>query len=189
MLFGHGVHNNALGSLFSIYSPEYIYRSVLPRFQKKDSATTGTFGFTRLIDLSPVEVSFIAKCSLLERLMFSVLRWDKQFIDETVNLFMDLEGEDGQYSPLEGSKVRAVARMLLIPAKSEASILRRKLVTGPNDSSFEPLVISHGDRLISNIKVLGSSYAFIPKARAPPVSLIHAFILATHSSKLPSFPR
>jgi len=181
---GHGVQRNTLERLFNIYSPENIYCSVVPQFLNEDSVTAGTFGFTRLMDLSPVEVSFLAKCSLLERLMFAVIRWDKQFIDETVDLFMDLEGGDVHNNQLEESKVRAVARMLLIPTKSEASILRRKLGTGPNDAPFEQLVVSHNERFISNISILRSSYAFIPKARAPPVSLICVLTLVTHSSKL-----
>ncbi|ONK77740.1 uncharacterized protein A4U43_C02F10050 [Asparagus officinalis] len=69
------------------------------------SVTTGTFGFTRLMDLSPTEVSFLAQCSLLEKLMFSVKRWYKQFVDEVVDLFMNLEGGDAQYDQLEESKL------------------------------------------------------------------------------------
>lgn len=176
---GHGVHHNTLERLSSIYSPENIYRSAFPWFTNEDSLTTGPFGFTRLIDLSPAEVSFLAKCSLLERLKFSVIRWDKQFIDETINLFMDLEGDNVQYDRLEESKVRAVARMLLVPTKLETSVLRRKFATGPDEAPFEPLVISHNDRCMSNIRILRSLYAFIPKARAPPVSLMHTFILTT----------
>ena len=177
---GHGVQRNTLERLFNIYSPENIYHSIVPQFLHEESVTAGTFGFTRLMDLSPVEVSFLAKCSLLERLMFSVIRWAKQFIDETVDLFMDLDGGGVQNNQLEESKVRAVARMLLIPTKSEASILRRKLATGSNDAPFEQLVMSHNERFISNISILRSSYAFIPKTRAPPVSLI-LFSFLVHS--------
>lgn len=167
---GASIQHKTSDRLFSIYSPGNIYHSVFPQFSNGNSMISGAFGFTRLIDLSPAEVSFLAKCSLLERLIFSGMRWDKKFIDEIVELFMYLEGGDVQYNRLDESKVRAVARMLLIPTKSEASILRRKLATGPNDAPFETLVMSHTDRLTSNIRVLRSSYAFIPKARAPPIS-------------------
>ncbi|ONK69673.1 uncharacterized protein A4U43_C05F25530 [Asparagus officinalis] len=53
--------------------------------------------------------------------MFSVKRWYKQFVDEVVDLFMNLEGGDAQYDQLEESKVRTIARMLIIPTKSEIS--------------------------------------------------------------------
>lgn len=71
---------------------------------------------------------------------------------------------------LIGGKVRAVTRMLLMPSRSETNVLRRRFATGPGDSPFEALVTSYPDRLLSNIKLLHSTYTFIPRARAPPVS-------------------
>ncbi|KAJ6831477.1 DNA helicase INO80-like [Iris pallida] len=171
-VMGHSLQRNTFERLFNIFSPDNIYHSTVSQCSYESYAGDASFGFTRLVDLSPVEVSFLAKGSLLERLLFSVIRWDRQFVDETLDLLMDWEGDDLQYNHLEEPKMRAVSRMLLLPRKSEASILRRKLATGPGDAAlFEPLVISHQDRFISNFRLLRSSYAYIPQARAPPINI------------------
>lgn len=131
---------------------------------------SGAFGFTRLVDLSVEEFTFLSKASFFERLLFSIMRRDRNFLDEFLDLFMEADSEDLEYNNLEQGKVRAVARMLLIPTRSESNLLRRKLATGPCESPYEALVISDQDRLISNIRLLQSAYAFIPKSRASPVS-------------------
>lgn len=88
-------------------------------------------------------------------------------MDEILDIFMHLESNDIEYDKLDKGKVRAVTRMLLLPTNSEARLLRRRFATGPGGAPFEPLVVSHQERLISNIRLLRSSYAFIPRARAP----------------------
>ncbi|XP_077252538.1 DNA helicase INO80-like protein isoform X2 [Tasmannia lanceolata] len=167
--FGQNVQIGTFAKLFNIFSPDNVYRSILPQDTCLDgsSVNSGTFGFARLVDLSPDEVTFLAKGSIFERLLFSVSRWDRQFLDEILDLFMETEGDDLAY--LEKGKVRAVTRMLLLPTKSESNLLRRKLATGPPHAPYEALVISHQDRLLSNIRMLHSVYAFIPPARAPPI--------------------
>ncbi|KAG0487889.1 hypothetical protein HPP92_006700 [Vanilla planifolia] len=157
--------------LFNIFSAENIRRTIVSKWLDESSTGSGTFGFTRLINLSPAEVSFLANSFLLERLYFSVLRWDNQFRDALLNLFMDLDVDDIEYSGLEKGKVRAVARMLLLPAKSEGILLRRRFATCPDEDLFEPLVFSHQERLMSNIGLLRASYAYIPRTRAPLINV------------------
>jgi hypothetical protein len=129
--------------------------------------------FTRLVDSSPTEVSFLADSSLLERLCFSIIRWDRHAVDETVEAFIEAEGDHLECSyAMEKGKVRTVARMLLMPTKSDASFLRAKHSTGSFDETFEAPATSHQERLSSNIRLLRAAYAFIPTVRAPPVSMI-----------------
>ncbi|KAI0519983.1 hypothetical protein KFK09_007448 [Dendrobium nobile] len=162
----------SLERLFNIFSAQNIHQSTFSNCTDISSRSSGTFGFTRLINLSPSVVSFLARCSLLERLFFSVMCWDRPFIDDILDIFMNLEGNDLEYDKLEKGKVRAVTRMLLLPTNSEARLLRRRYATGPGEAPFEPLVVSYQERLTSNIRLLRSSYAFIPRARAP---LINAY--------------
>ncbi|XP_008811751.2 chromatin-remodeling ATPase INO80-like [Phoenix dactylifera] len=171
-VFGNGIPHESFRRLFNMFSPDIIYQSTVPQYRCSNESCmiTGAFGFTRLINLSLAEVSFLANCSVLERLVFSVMRWDRQFIDDLLDLFMYPEGDDLQYNQLGKGTVRAVARMLLLPTKSEASLLRRRLATGPGDDPYEALVTSHQDRFISNIRLLHAVYTFIPRARAPPIN-------------------
>ncbi|CAH1419801.1 unnamed protein product [Lactuca virosa] len=48
-------------------------------------------------------------------------------------------------------------------------VFKRRLATGPTDDPFEALVISHQDRLVSNVRLLHSAFFFIPQIRAPPI--------------------
>lgn len=148
--------------------------------QDKDGAKSGAFGFTRLIDLSPAEVSFLGNGFLIERLLFSVMRWDRQFLDGIVDLMMETEDDDTECKNIGNEKVKAVTRMLLLPSKSETNALRRRLPTGPGDAPFETLVLPHQDRLASNVRLLHSAFSFIPKTRAPPVSCVIEFLFALH---------
>ncbi|KAJ4977855.1 hypothetical protein NE237_008635 [Protea cynaroides] len=172
-VFSHGVQRESFEKLFNIFSPINIYQSVLPYDRSSDGSSplnSGTFGFTHLMDLSPREVSFLAKGSFMERLLFSISRWDRQFLDEVLDSFMEAEGDDLLDNQLDSGKVRAVTRMLLMPSKSESNILRRKLATGPGDIPYEALAVSHQDRLLFNTRLLHSTYAFIPRTRAPPIN-------------------
>jgi chromatin-remodeling ATPase INO80 len=172
---GQGIKHESFDRLLNIFSPDKIYYSTLPQSDCSscECLDSGTFGFTRLVDLSPNEVSFLANSSLLERLSFSIIRWDRHAVDETVEAFIEAEGDHLECSyAMEKGTVRAVARMLLMPTKSDASFLHAKQSTGSLDEPFEALVISHQERLSSNIRLLRAAYAFIPTVRAPPVSMI-----------------
>mgnify|MGYP004714773303 CR=1 FL=1 len=129
----------------------------------------GTFGFASLADLAPSELSLLATGTSVERLLFSIMRWDRQFIDGILDLLMETEEDDFELNQIGREKVRAVTRMLLLPPKSDTTLLRRH-ATGPEDAPFESLVMPHQDRLLSNIKLLHSTYSYIPRTRAPPVS-------------------
>lgn len=168
---GCGISRESFLKHFNIYSPEYILRSIFPSdigVNHVDSGS-GAFGFSRLMDLSPSEVGYLALCSVMERLLFSMMRWQRQFLDELVDSLMEFTDDDLSGDSIKRDKTKAVTRMLLMPSKVETNFLKRRLGTGPTLPSFEALVISHHDRLLSNIKLLHSAYTFIPKARAPPV--------------------
>lgn len=172
---GQGIQHEAFDRLLNIFSPDKIYYSTLPQYNclSHECLESGAFGFTRLVDLSPTEVSFLASSSLLKRLSFSMIRWDRYAVDETIEAFIEAEGDHLECSyAMEKGKVRAVARMLLMPTKSDAGFLRAKLATGSLDEPFEALAVSHQERLSSNIRLLRAAYAFIPTVRAPPVSMI-----------------
>lgn len=150
------------------------------------SHQSGTFGFTHLMDLSPAEVTFLANGSFLERLLFSIMRWDRQFLDGIVDFIMESIDDDPENGSLEQGKVRAVTRMLLMPSISQTNLLRRKLATGPGDAPYEALVIPQQERLQSNVGLLHSAYTFIPKTRAPPVFFFNS-VYYIFFKKLESF--
>ncbi|KAL9295296.1 Chromatin-remodeling ATPase INO80 [Arabidopsis thaliana] len=170
---GRGISRESFLKHFNIYSPEYILKSIFPSDSGVDQVVSGSgaFGFSRLMDLSPSEVGYLALCSVAERLLFSILRWERQFLDELVNSLMESKDGDLSDNNIERVKTKAVTRMLLMPSKVETNFQKRRLSTGPTRPSFEALVISHQDRFLSSIKLLHSAYTYIPKARAPPVSI------------------
>ncbi|KDP26091.1 hypothetical protein JCGZ_21124 [Jatropha curcas] len=167
----HGLCRESFQKYFNVFSPGNVYQSIFTQDDNSDSSFVrgGTFGFTHLMDLSPAEVAFLATGSFMERLLFSILRWDRQFLNGILDLLMEDMDDDSHYNYLERGKVRAVTQMLLMPSRSETYLLRRRCATGPADTPFEALVSSYQDRLLSNIKLLHSTYTFIPRARAPPI--------------------
>ncbi|KAK6127289.1 hypothetical protein DH2020_038952 [Rehmannia glutinosa] len=169
---GERLSRGSLEKLFNIFSPENIYYSTRQQDYILDghSGQSGTFGFSRFIDLSPGEVSFVATSSSMERLLFSVMRSDRQFLDGILDLLMESNDDDIYCAHIGKEKVRAVTRMLLLPSKSETNLLRRKLATGPVDAPFEALIMPYEDRLLSDINILHSVYSFIPRTRAPPIN-------------------
>lgn len=166
----HGLYGNWFQKHFNIFSPENVYRSTFTQGDGNNLFVhNGTFGFTRLLDLSPTEVAFLATGSFMEKLLFSVMRLDRQFMDGDLDLLTEDNDDSAHHNFLEKRKVRAVTRMLLMPSRSETNLMRRILATGPPDAPFEALVNTHHDRLLSNIKLLHSTYTNIPRTRAPPV--------------------
>jgi DNA helicase INO80 len=182
-MHGCGFQSGYFNRLFNIFLPSNIHKSAFPESTSSDKPVllSGAFGFTRLTNLSPVEASFLAMCSLFERLAFSATHC-KRDVDEIVDLFLDSEGPDLQLSQNDATKVRAVTRLLLSPKRADSSLLRTKVEIGLSDNPCEALVLSHHDRLVSNIRLLRSTYGFIPPARAPPVSLfvLPALMLIWH---------
>lgn len=169
---GQGLSKDLFGKFFNIFSPENIYHSTFQQdyISCGTSGQIGTFGFSRFIDLSPAEVSFLTTSSFMERLLFSVMRSDRQFLDGILDLLMENVDDDIHYARVGSEKVRAVTRMLLLPSKSEKELFKRRLATGPADAPFEALIMPYQDRILSDIKLLHSVYSFIPRTRAPPVS-------------------
>ncbi|KAE8098737.1 hypothetical protein FH972_016778 [Carpinus fangiana] len=170
---GRGVCRESYQKHFNMFSPENVYRSIFLQEDNSEGLSVGsrTFGFTRLMDLSPSEVSFLATGSFMERLLFSLTRWDRQFLDGILDSVMEAMDDGTECSYLERGKVRAVTRMLLLPSRSETNLLRSKCATGPGDAPFEALVVPHQERVLSNIRLLHSAYKFIPRIRAPPIGV------------------
>lgn len=164
---------------FNIFSPVNIFRSMFAQGNNLNAAFAGseTFGFAHLIDLSATEIAFLATGSFMERVLFTIMNWDRKYLDGMLDMFMEAESDDSICSQIGGDKVRAVTRMLLLPSKAETTLLSRRLATGPWDVPNEALVLSHQDRLLSNIRLLHSAYSFIPTTRAPPVSVLHILLL------------
>ncbi|CAL0321559.1 unnamed protein product [Lupinus luteus] len=168
LAFGRGVYREFFQKHFNIFRPENIYRSI---FSEDRVVKSGNFGFTHLIDLSPQEVAFLATCSFMERLLFSMMRCEQNFLDEVVDFLMDTIIDDSECSYLEKGKVRTVTRMLLLPSRSENKFLQRRFATGPTQAPFEALIIPHLDRLLSNARLLHNAYTYIPPTRAPPIGI------------------
>lgn len=169
---GCGFRSGYLNRLFNIFLPGNVHCSAIPFANSSNESvlSSGAFGFTRLSNLSPVETSFLATCSFFERLAFLAMQLNRSYTDEIMDAFLDSEGPDVHSYQNDATSIRAVARLLLSSTKAKPSVLRTKIGTGPSDCAYEALVLSHHDRLASNIRLLRSAYAFIPPARAPPVS-------------------
>lgn len=153
---GQGISSASFQKYFNIFSPGNVYHSI---FQQDyilggTCVQSGTFGFSRLIDLSPGEVSFLATGSIMERLLFSVMKLDRQFLDGMLDLLTENVDDDIHFAHIGKEKVRAVTRMLLSPSKSESKLHTRRLATGFEGTPFEALLIPHDDRLLLNINIL-----------------------------------
>ncbi|KAF7819056.1 chromatin-remodeling ATPase INO80-like isoform X1 [Senna tora] len=166
-----GVNRESFHKLFNIYSPDNVFQSIFSQGNKSNglSVISGTFGFTHLMDLSPQEVTFLATGSFMERLLFSMVKWEQKFINEVVDFLSETLDNDPECSYLEKGKVRAVTRMLLVPTRSETKIFQRKFATGPSHAPFEALIVPCQDRILSNARLLHSAYTYIPRTRAPPI--------------------
>ncbi|KAL3534402.1 hypothetical protein ACH5RR_002863 [Cinchona calisaya] len=167
---GQGFSKELFEKYFNIFSPDNVYRSALQIDENPDCSfvRNGTFGFASLTDLTPSELSLLATGNFVERLLFSMMRWDRQFLDGILDLLMETEDDNLELNQIGWEKVRAATRMLLLPPKSDTTLLRRH-ATGPEDAPFESLVMPHQDRILSSIKLLHSTYSYIPRARAPPI--------------------
>lgn len=168
----YGFRSGYLNRLFNIFLPSNVHFSAIPYANASNESvlSSGAFGFTRLLNLSPVEASFLATSSLFERLAFLAMKLNRNYTDDIMDAFLDSESHDIKSYQNDATSIRAVARLLLSSTKAKPSLLRTKIGTGPSDCPYEALVLSHHDRLASNIRLLRSAYAFIPPARAPPVS-------------------
>uniref|UniRef100_A0A7N0TWC5 Chromatin-remodeling ATPase INO80 n=1 Tax=Kalanchoe fedtschenkoi TaxID=63787 RepID=A0A7N0TWC5_KALFE len=167
-----GISTEMFLKQFNIFSALNVSQSIYSRedCSNKSPCNSGAFGFTRLMDLSPAEVAYLATCSLTEKILFSVSKFYRQYLDSVSDLLTECVNINTGCSN-EMRKVRAVTRMLLVPSRSEMTCLMRKLATGPREAPFEALVSSHEDRIRCNAKVLRSVYSFIPRARATPVDV------------------
>ncbi|XP_054814872.1 chromatin-remodeling ATPase INO80 isoform X2 [Prosopis cineraria] len=166
-----GVSREYFQRHFNIYSPENVFKSIFSEGNKSNASCirSGTFGFARLMDLSPQEVMFSATGSFMEQVLYSMVRWERKFINEVVDFVAEALDNDPESGYLERGKVRAVMRMLLVPTKSETNIFQRRFATGPSHAPFEALVVPYQDRILSNARLIHSAYTYIPRTRAPPI--------------------
>ncbi|XP_047315374.1 chromatin-remodeling ATPase INO80-like isoform X2 [Impatiens glandulifera] len=165
----HGINKGLFLKHFNIFSPENVYHSQRGSTFDEWSARSGSFGFARLIDLSPAEVAFLATGSFMERLLFSIARWECPSLDGIVDFLMEDVHNDAQEIQLEREKVRVVTKMLLLPSRPRTNLFRSRPATGSAEAPLEALVMSDEDRVLYNVRLLQSVYSFIPKTRAPPI--------------------
>lgn len=159
-----GFKERWISNNFNIFSPANVNMSIfsLTADQLEPQAICGDgFGFTRLIDLSPSEVGYIARASVLERLLLSASKQDD--FDELL---------EEQVDQIDEARFRAVSRLLLLPMRSELAVLKKRLATGLADAPFEALVISHQKRFLANTGLLRSVNTFIPAVRAPQIDVL-----------------
>eukprot|EP00250_Pteridium_aquilinum_P019700 c24539_g1_i9 orf=448-5037(-) len=159
-----GFQERWLGNNFNILSPINVLLSIFPqtdqsnKFQAQHSSC---LGFTRLLDLSPAEVGFLARATPLERLLFTLSR------QEDVDNFIEDE-----VCKIDDARLRAVSRLLICPFQSKLAFLRKKLATGLPSSPFESLITSYEERLLDNTALLRSANTFIPAVRAPQIEML-----------------
>ncbi|KAI5074596.1 hypothetical protein GOP47_0010557 [Adiantum capillus-veneris] len=159
-----GFEEKWLSNHFNIFSAVNVFLSINP---EGESCTQGrmvksdSLGFTRLLDLSPGEVNFLSRSTVLERLLFNYWQEDdwESFIEDQVCDFDD-------------ARLRAVSKLLFCPIRSKLAVLKKKLATGLPNSPFEALVASFEDRLSDNTALLRSANTFIPAVRAPQIEIL-----------------
>lgn len=120
-----------LNNLMNVFSTDNVHRSVFP-MQENDMESvvrSGTFGFSRMVDLSPTEVAFLAKSSQVEKWLFSL----------TIGQNPD---------EIEEGKVRAVTKMLMMPPRPFHSTCLRESIHGSHDD-LRPLDQSTMTRICS----------------------------------------
>ncbi|KAK4775981.1 hypothetical protein SAY87_023942 [Trapa incisa] len=164
-----GLQQESFLKHFNIFSPNNVHHSTYMDGSEKPHCS-GAFGFSRLIELSPAEVAFLGTASLMERLLFSLVRYGRQFLEEIHNLLKE-SVENEVANSIDEEKLGAVSRMLLIPTRPENSFHAWTYWTGHLAIPSEPLVFSHQDRLLSNTRLLHSTQIYFPKTRAPPISV------------------
>lgn len=171
-----GFRQKWLDNLLNVFSTQHVHTSVFPPQADPLGSVlpvkSGTFGFSRMIGLSPGEVTFVAKASYVEQLLFSCTAQDRQILNEIIEDFPESEEDRFQYDQIGEGKVRAVTRMLMLPTRSKLSLLNTKHATGPENAPYEELVVFHHDRFLNNVALLKAIYSFIPPVLAPPVCFL-----------------
>ncbi|GLJ11725.1 hypothetical protein SUGI_0175460 [Cryptomeria japonica] len=140
-----------LNNLLNVFSTENVHRSLFPVSENETESVvrSGTFGFSRMVDLSPTEVAFLAKSSQVEKWLFSLT------IDQYPN-----EMEEG--------KVRAVTKMLMMPPRpADFSFLR----SSPLGLS-KALIVSLAYRFLRKARKYRPFHSFVPAVSAPPVDVV-----------------
>ncbi|KAH7443717.1 hypothetical protein KP509_02G047900 [Ceratopteris richardii] len=159
-----GFEEKWLNNHFDIFSTTNVFLSCTPDIEThKESQIpqSGALGFSRLMNLSPREVDFIARSTAMERVIFALVQEDE------IDSF--LENEVWNF---DEARHRAVSRLLLCPLRSKLAALREKIVTGHLSSPFEALVTTFRDRLSNNTALLRSINTFIPAVRAPQIEVL-----------------
>ncbi|GBG59037.1 hypothetical protein CBR_g24383 [Chara braunii] len=164
-----------------IFSPENIHRSLFPGTTldavDDDELASGqrvesfsAFAFTRLVNLSPAEVAFLAKASLLQRWLYYLIHEKREDILRSWK--MNCGDELAEDEELEtDDKTQAVRRLLLVSQKADAPILRSCHATTLPEDPFQPLVSTASRRFLRAISVLRAVQAFMLPARAPQVDV------------------
>ncbi|MED6127535.1 hypothetical protein PIB30_088904 [Stylosanthes scabra] len=144
-----GVCRESFQKHFNIFTPENIYRSII---SEDVVANSGNFGFTRLVDLSPQEVTFLTSSSFLERLLFSMMRWERKFLDEFIDFLTEstiaahCSDRNFSYKMIEELHDPWAKRLFVGFARTSESLGPRMPVHSPHDLIQEidsELPVSH----------------------------------------------
>ncbi|XP_024521051.1 DNA helicase INO80 isoform X1 [Selaginella moellendorffii] len=145
-----GFQEKWLFNLMNVFSAENVHKSAVSFGQ----SSSGSFGFTRLMNTSSSEVSFLSNATILERCQYGVLQSRTALPDD-----------DDDSDP----RVTAIKRLLLVRTPSESGLLRRKRAVGLTLEPFEALAVPLEERLTGNTQLLRSVKAFIPPVLAPQI--------------------
>jgi DNA helicase INO80 len=124
-----------------VFSPQHVHRSVFP--PEADSlgsvlpVKSGTFSFSRMIDMSPGEVDFFAKASDMERFFFSFMAQDWKILNEIIDVFMESKENRFQYDWMGEGEFRALTRNLMLQTCAKLILLKTKHATRPENAPYE----------------------------------------------------
>ncbi|KAG6552261.1 hypothetical protein Mapa_006111 [Marchantia paleacea] len=166
-----------LKNRLSIFSADNIHYSIFSHSEgggcQGSYSRSGGFGFCRLLNLSPSEVEFLAKASTQERWLYSILLDDSPLIGQILAQQEKSDiGDESLEADIEDPKTRAVRRLLMIPGRSESSLLREKRFTGRTSDPFEALIISYKERFLQSVGLLRSVRKLMPAVRAPQIDIV-----------------
>lgn len=196
-LSGWGSRNKLITNTFNIFHAHYIHTSLFrndqPTSQPKreenllfsSRCSSSCFAFTRFIDATPAEISFIAHTNIIYSWLVSIVRQQRL---ETVNHGLNFAENDykfdtGNPKPLRlGSTFRS---LFLISPHRQLFSFRERIMSGPSARSIVPkdkakatddlyasrlpaLIQSHTERLQGIVGTLTQTICCFAKAYSPP---------------------
>jgi len=194
---GHGGRRVTLAQRkFNIFHMHYIYTTMMkrknsPSFSDMSRCESSCFSFTRFMDLSPAECSFVALSNELGRWLASLAERRRHSHLKHFLTFSQNETRKSRHSHYRGN---SILRSLFVIAPLRCGMLQAKpniVENVPNHTvsavesqkekvvqvcELPPLVLSHTDRIRRVVKVISQTLCCCTKAAAPPpVPLVPGF--------------